>query len=228
MTELPKRAHLWQTHCGILFALITASVFPQTTLAALLDNTLNLPFVSFDNQGSTTYNATSNQFSVDATPLALLVSGNPPATITGTEDFLINITVDESGTLTGGSPGNDLIVSGDVTAPGIGSVSGVLLTGEITGFGFQDSGGTTDYYDFSFRLTGGLLAPLYTGALGLGVELTSEFSDFTGDFLVDFGGEAKGTLGALVPIPPAVWLFGSGLLGLVGVARRKKAARGFY
>jgi len=26
-----------------------------------------------------------------------------------------------------------------------------------------------------------------------------------------------------VPIPAAVWLFGSGLLGLVGVARRKKA-----
>jgi hypothetical protein len=27
-----------------------------------------------------------------------------------------------------------------------------------------------------------------------------------------------------VPIPPAVWLFGSGLLGLIGIARRKKAA----
>jgi hypothetical protein len=27
-----------------------------------------------------------------------------------------------------------------------------------------------------------------------------------------------------VPIPPALWLFGSGLLGLVGMARRKKAA----
>jgi hypothetical protein len=27
-----------------------------------------------------------------------------------------------------------------------------------------------------------------------------------------------------VPIPPALWLFGSGLLGLVGIARRKKAA----
>ena len=26
-----------------------------------------------------------------------------------------------------------------------------------------------------------------------------------------------------VPVPPAVWLFGSGLLGLVGVARRKNA-----
>jgi hypothetical protein len=31
-------------------------------------------------------------------------------------------------------------------------------------------------------------------------------------------------VGQLVPIPPAVWLFGSGLLGLVGIARRKKAA----
>jgi len=29
--------------------------------------------------------------------------------------------------------------------------------------------------------------------------------------------------GAVVPVPAAVWLFGSGLIGLVGVARRKKA-----
>jgi hypothetical protein len=27
-----------------------------------------------------------------------------------------------------------------------------------------------------------------------------------------------------IPLPPAAWLFGSGLLGLVGIARRKKAA----
>ena len=33
----------------------------------------------------------------------------------------------------------------------------------------------------------------------------------------------SGTVGA-VPVPAAVWLFGSGLLGLVGVARRRKAA----
>jgi hypothetical protein len=26
-----------------------------------------------------------------------------------------------------------------------------------------------------------------------------------------------------IPVPPALWLFGSGLLGLVGIARRKKA-----
>jgi hypothetical protein len=27
-----------------------------------------------------------------------------------------------------------------------------------------------------------------------------------------------------IPVPPAVWLFGSGLLGLIGIARRKKTA----
>jgi len=30
--------------------------------------------------------------------------------------------------------------------------------------------------------------------------------------------------GVVVPIPAAIWLFGSGLLGLVGISRRKKAA----
>ncbi len=35
----------------------------------------------------------------------------------------------------------------------------------------------------------------------------------------------NGDVGAsVVPVPAAVWLFGSGLLGLVGMARRKKAA----
>jgi hypothetical protein len=29
---------------------------------------------------------------------------------------------------------------------------------------------------------------------------------------------------SVVPIPAAIWLFGSGLLGLIGIARRKNAA----
>ncbi len=36
------------------------------------------------------------------------------------------------------------------------------------------------------------------------------------------GGTVNATMTPSVPVPPAVWLFGSGLLGLVGVARRKK------
>ena len=34
----------------------------------------------------------------------------------------------------------------------------------------------------------------------------------------------SGTISSIIPVPAAVWLFGSGLLGLVGVARRRKVA----
>jgi len=34
----------------------------------------------------------------------------------------------------------------------------------------------------------------------------------------------SGDVPAVVPVPAAVWLFGSGLIGLISIARRKKAA----
>ncbi len=45
-----------------------------------------------------------------------------------------------------------------------------------------------------------------------GVELNSSRSAYTSSTVV-----------SAVPVPAAVWLFGSGLLGLIGVARRKRA-----
>jgi len=50
------------------------------------------------------------------------------------------------------------------------------------------------------------------GILGLGM-VDGPFPAFSANFDMQ-----------AVPVPAAVWLFGSGLLGLVGVARRKKAA----
>ena len=45
-----------------------------------------------------------------------------------------------------------------------------------------------------------------------------------GTYLTGFTASATGNVtGSVVPVPAAVWLFGSGLLGLVGVARRKAA-----
>jgi hypothetical protein len=45
----------------------------------------------------------------------------------------------------------------------------------------------------------------------------------TGDWL-DADGIDIGVRISAVPVPAAAWLFGSGLLGLVGIARKKKAA----
>ena len=53
-------------------------------------------------------------------------------------------------------------------------------------------------------------------AAGSGVPLGTPFT-------VDIGGELfSGVVTSVVPIPTAVWLFGSGLLGLVAVARRRR------
>ena len=49
--------------------------------------------------------------------------------------------------------------------------------------------------------------------------------DVTDGFTIPNGYDiwAKFNIVSAVPIPPALWLFGTGMLGLVGVARRKKA-----
>lgn len=47
----------------------------------------------------------------------------------------------------------------------------------------------------------------------------------TGPF-TDFSMEVNGTLTAVVPVPAAAWLFGSGLVGLIGVAGHRARKRG--
>jgi len=77
-----------------------------------------------------------------------------------------------------------------------------------------------DFFDVAGSLTVGAGFEGIVGfaAAGSGVPLGTEF-------MVDLGGQLfEGTVSSVVPIPPSVWLFGSGFLGLVGIARRKKAA----
>jgi len=58
------------------------------------------------------------------------------------------------------------------------------------------------------------------------VDFDPTFSSFTADFIGQTSGFSMvfATLDStVVPIPAAVWLFGSGLLGLIGLSRRRKA-----
>jgi hypothetical protein len=92
------------------------------------------------------------------------------------------------------------------------------LTGNLTAFGFKDTGG--DPLEFLFSVTGGDAAGLYGGIGSIGGIILSGGTGFTGDFTMDFAGtgSAVADVGP-VPLPAAVWLFGAGLLGLVGIGR---------
>jgi hypothetical protein len=68
-------------------------------------------------------------------------------------------------------------------------------------------------------LLGGLL---FFGFTDIGASISSiTYNTVSGNDPVGIDDMRFGTV---VPIPAAVWLFASGLLGMIGIARRKKAA----
>ena len=64
-------------------------------------------------------------------------------------------------------------------------------------------------------------APLAATSNSLGLDNTTPFPGVRGYFDIGSGNSMHVTSVSSVPVPAAVWLFGSGLLGLIGVARRK-------
>jgi hypothetical protein len=76
----------------------------------------------------------------------------------------------------------------------------------VTTLGDIDSDGLADYS--AILVSGGEIGTDWGGAAGAGFfEVKNIHLEF---------------IAATVPVPPAVWLFGSGILGLAGLARRKK------
>ena len=111
------------------------------------------------------------------------------------------------------------------------------ITGGVLTFSSLDFGG--DFNGTFFELAPDILAP-GTGTFGSGY--STEVTDLGGgDYgvVVRYVGTITGTgtsfdnfqsnwrlegVMSTVPVPAAVWLFGSGLIGLAGIARRRKAA----
>lgn len=99
--------------------------------------------------------------------------------------------------------------------------------------GTINAGESMDFKLFEWTPTGGNAAPgtysLFTGGFGLDVTGKDEFGSDMDATIYEFVTncpDANCTFTRTVsnvPVPAAVWLFGSGLLGLIGMARRKKA-----
>ncbi len=182
-------------------------------MMALLGVTLGvLPIEFYNATGQLRYDASNGSFDVVATPTSIFLPTGPRAIVASDGDFQIHARLNSSGGLVRGAVAGDSAVIGSVNANGDdfvmrggidlnnnGSIdpiteTGTLLTGELYAFGFLDSGGPTDQYDYKFVVTGGLLAPFYAGRDG-GITMTSEASTFIGDFAVSHQGQAKGSVG---------------------------------
>lgn len=134
-----------------------------------------------------------------------------------------NLTAGEAVTATGTFTANLGTIGSETGTVSFATGSGNTMTINLNGtflFATSDDGygsGLGPYLtfnlgsltDFDFQKTG---APAFN----------SSFLSFD-DFGSMYGEWTSASLTA-VPVPAAVWLFGSGLLGLVGMARRKKRA----
>jgi hypothetical protein len=143
--------------------------------------------------------------------------GAPEGIVGGTFD--LSAIIDDVGSLSGGS----IIIGGTVAS--IGANSGTLLTGTLTDIGFKDAGGG-DPLEFLFSVTGGDLAGLYGGTGGIiltGTGFTSWVTSFQN---ASSTGMSDTFTVSPVPVPAAVWLFGSALLGLAGFGRHSRRKQG--
>lgn len=151
-------------------------------------------------------------------------SGDGGVTITGGESIFVDATVfaiitDVAGNSVPLTP-EDFTLTGTLVPNGGGGTTyaGTLDAGSYLSASFSD----LTLIDFGSGLSGEIFGGLtYTGGSlqgGLsGGDILLTFNNFTPDFPV-----AAGKLGpVVVPVPAAVWLFGSGLIALVSVARRK-------
>lgn len=140
---------------------------------------------------------------------------------------LFNLTVGDSVTVAGTF--DDAVLSGGTGTVSFASGSGndfVITAGDYT---FTEADDTSGGVYPTLELSGGGFDDFwFLSAIGATGYFDSGFGFFDGDD--DNGGVITGTwldfsmTPVVIPVPAAVWLLGSGLLGLAGVARRKSAA----
>jgi hypothetical protein len=108
--------------------------------------------------------------------------------------------------------------------------SGGLLSGSLDQFGWIGTSPAGGMLEFTFDNADGVIQAMAGGSLG-GMKLypVNAKNSATNLNLTDFNSQALttswystgGTGDVFVPIPAAAWLFGTGALALLGVARRK-------
>ncbi len=208
--------------CGVILCCTAA------TQAAPLGLTLVFPDITTNYQDiSYIANNSPNNFTVRGHNSAVNFGGG----LINFDDFFgpdnylnIDLSVTTAGVATGGT----LEVAGDLTTAC--GLSGILLQGTISQFGYDSPISDIDYFEFVFTITGGLMAtPAYYGLPGSTVGLIldaqenlfpSEAAAFNNDFTSSFDGwlNNHSDLAPNVPEPSTLGLM---FLAVAAVCRRR-------
>lgn len=124
---------------------------------------------------------------------------------------------------------------GDVDGTYSRSNHSMVVRTDFNGFGAISFGNVTSTVSDPVTNTGGFIFfPLPQITFGVIGDTSLPIGDFTSDVVGVWstgtagGGSYRGSVsnlsGTVVPLPAAIWLFGTGLIGLVGISRRTGAA----
>ena len=210
---------------------IPTSGLSVPVLRARAESTMDDFFVSGAALGLQAYQFTGadgTSVSLDLSLDGFVTKSPKSSTLTGLEVNVWIISASTSFTFPADPvPVSDLLaqILADVILTGVDPfIDSMAWDAASTGTGIINRSTTsTDLDDqLNFSLNNGdefyLMAALSAGADGDGASALS-WSTLTMEF-----NTTDLQAASVVPLPAAVWLFGSGLLGLVGMARRKKAA----
>ena len=236
------------SRAGALVALMAAAIFGLSSPAqGQVFNTIG----TLDGKpinASATFVTSLNQIQITLTNL----QADPTSVIQAISDVYFTATDPLNGVLTGGPSTSALAVGTYINISNTGAVSGAgndLKSWQLTN-GTGPFGGANTYHLNALWGGGGLQGgqgliigdntgatyPCDSGAGSIcGNPGHNPFVDQTATFTLAITGATVNTIisnvvlsfgtdGAVIPIPAAVWLFISGLLGLIGIARRKQVA----
>ena len=133
---------------------------------------------------------------------------------------------DTNGCTSTGNTAYQTFSTGAVTGPA-GTINGSVLTnaGDLDGDLVDDFTGVLISAGQVGSSWGGFFGAAYYEVWKVNILSGTTASGFNVDTIAGTaGGDFAQYTASAIPVPAAVWLFGSGLLGLVGVARRKNKA----
>jgi hypothetical protein len=206
-----------------LAAALALSLFSAASQAVVTELAVNGDFGTGDstgwtffvNGGSMDYNAAGNP-SPGGNQVAIATPSNPTLKQANvgagllTPGQAVTVSFDWKGTNSNGGV-VDVVLFSEKSGGGV-SQTDALLQGAPTSAGWTSVGPTT--FNIGSDVGGGVTLQ-FTVICGGAPTCTSDYSWDNVSITADI---------AAVPVPAAVWLFGSGLVGLVGVARRRKKA----